>query len=56
MSDDLEDIRMRCVEVAAKFPNAHKDGQAAGVIEMAQKYEAYVLHQEEKKGALSFFS
>ena len=37
-----EEIRLRCLETAAKFPNSHVDGQAAGVIAAAHLYESYV--------------
>ena len=40
---DAPEIRLRLVEAAARFPVPHKDGFAAGVLEAAQKWEAYVL-------------
>jgi len=43
---DEQMIRMRCVEAAVKFPNAHSEGQAIGALEMAKLYEHFILHGE----------
>lgn len=42
---DLSDreIRLRCIEAAARAPILHKDGAAAGVLEVAQKWAGWVL-------------
>lgn len=40
--DSLE-IRLRCIEAAAKNPVPHKDGFAAGVKEAASLWAAWVM-------------
>ena len=37
------EVRMRCLEAAAKNPLPHKDGFAAGVLETAQVFANWVL-------------
>lgn len=37
-----EEIRLRCIEAAARNPQVHQGGYAAGVLEMAGAYEAFV--------------
>jgi hypothetical protein len=36
------EIRMRCLEAAAKNPLTHKDGFAAGILESAKLWAAWV--------------
>jgi hypothetical protein len=40
---DEREIRLRLIEAASRMPQSHKDGYAAGVLEMAAKWEQYVL-------------
>lgn len=39
--DDAE-IRLRCIEAAAKFPAVHPNGPAAGALETAQLWAEWV--------------
>lgn len=39
---DEREIRMRCIEAAARFPAVHQSGPAAGVLETAQAWERWV--------------
>jgi hypothetical protein len=44
MSEPTErEIRLRCIEAAAKSPIVHKDGPAAGVLAVAEAWSAWVL-------------
>lgn len=47
--DSLE-IRLRLVEAAAKNPLPHAQGFAAGVLETARTWEAYVQGAEKNPG------
>lgn len=40
---DEREIRLRCIEAAAKTPMVHAAGQAAGVLEVAKEWAAWVL-------------
>ncbi len=39
---NADEIRMRCIEAAAKAPIVHQNGPAAGVIAVAQAWEQYI--------------
>lgn len=39
-----QEVRLRCLEAAARNPTPHKDGYAAGVLEAAQQYTEFVTH------------
>jgi hypothetical protein len=48
---DEREIRLRLIEAAAKVPhNTHPAGVAAGVLETARAWEAFILRPEEKPG------
>lgn len=52
---DAIEVRTRCIEAAAKHPNAHPAGAAAGVVEMASLWCDWIfsgqgLAKEEKAG------
>jgi hypothetical protein len=50
-----EEIRVRLIEIAARTPNHHVDGHAAGVLEAAKVWEPWVLGEAkpaETKGKL----
>lgn len=38
-----DEIRVRLIEAASKFPNSHPDGFAAGVLSIAREWEAWVI-------------
>ena len=40
-----DEIRLRCIEAAARNPVPHVDGYAAGVVDAAAKYERFVVGQ-----------
>ena len=40
--NELLEARLRCLEAAAKNPTPHPQGYTAGVLEAAQKFEAWV--------------
>lgn len=40
---DEREIRLRCIEAAAKTPMVHTAGQAAGVLEVAKQWAAWAL-------------
>lgn len=42
---DEREIRMRCVEAAAKIAPAHRDGMAAGVREAASAWFDWITRQ-----------
>jgi len=42
---DEKEIRLRLIEAAAKCGNQHVDGHAAGVVEAASKWFAWVCLQ-----------
>lgn len=44
MNDDTE-VRLRCLEAAARNPFPHSGGMAVGVLEAAQKWSEWVLGQ-----------
>ena len=37
------EVRLRCIEAAAKTPTVHLGGQAQGVLEIAQAWADWVL-------------
>jgi predicted Ser/Thr protein kinase len=39
---DANEIRLRLIEAAAKFPTTHVDGYAAGVVDTAVRWLAWV--------------
>lgn len=39
---DQREIRMRCIEAAARNPYPHKDGVVAAVLEAAKNFEGFV--------------
>ena len=45
---DQAEIRLRLIEAAARNPTPHRDGFAAGVVEMAEKWEDYILKNSGK--------
>jgi hypothetical protein len=45
---DEREIRLRCIEAAAKSPNSHVGGFAAGVLEDAQKWAEWVVNPDAK--------
>lgn len=47
---DANEIRLRLVEAAAKNPLPHAEGFAAGVLETARAWEAYVQGAEKNSG------
>ena len=42
MENHLLEVRLRCLEVAAKAPVPHHEGYAAGILESAQRFEEWV--------------
>ncbi len=40
---DEREVRLRCIEAAAKTPMVHNDGPAAGVLSVAWAWAAWVL-------------
>jgi hypothetical protein len=46
------EIRLRCIEAAAKSPIVHKDGPAAGVLATAQEWSTWVTTGQQKQGTL----
>lgn len=38
-----QEIRLRCIEAAAKAPNSHTGGYAAGVLEQAQLWYNWIV-------------
>jgi hypothetical protein len=44
--DTVSEVRVRCIEAAAKFPQSHKDGYTAGVQEMAAEWAAWILAEQ----------
>jgi hypothetical protein len=49
---DEREIRLRCIEAAAKNPTPHKDGFAAGVLESAAAWNAWVISDEKARATL----
>ena len=50
---DEREIRLRCIEAAAKNPTPHTDGFAAGVLEAAKVWAEWILPvPAEKPGSL----
>lgn len=43
---DEREIRLRCIEAAAKAPMVHNDGPAAGVQAVAAQWAAWVLGED----------
>ena len=43
---DANEIRLRCIEAAAKTPAVHPQGHAAGVQETAAQWAAWVMGSE----------
>lgn len=41
------EVRLRCIEAAAKNPVPHKDGFAAGILEAAKLWEQWVYPQQQ---------
>jgi hypothetical protein len=41
-----EEIRLRCIEAAARTPTPHADGYTAGVLEAAKKYADWVTDEK----------
>lgn len=39
---DERELRMKCIEAAARNPLPHPDGYAAGILESAQAFYAWV--------------
>jgi hypothetical protein len=39
-----QEIRLRCLEAAARNPTPHADGYAAGAVAAAQKFYEFVTH------------
>lgn len=39
---DAVEIRMRCIEAATRTPLLHNDGPAAGALETAKKWAAWI--------------
>lgn len=48
---DEREVRLRCIEAAAKAPIVHANGPAAGVLETAQAWAAWVLAQPAAKAS-----
>lgn len=42
MTPSAEEVRLRCIEAAAKAPMTHEKGYAAAVLETAAAWEEYV--------------
>ena len=42
---DEREVRLRCIEAAAKTPTVHPAGHAAGVLATAESWAAWVLGQ-----------
>jgi len=42
---DAIEVKMRCIEAAARNPLPHSGGMAVGVLESAQKWSEWVLGQ-----------
>lgn len=40
---DATEVRLRCIEAAAKTPTVHLDGHATGVLEIAKMWAAWAL-------------
>lgn len=49
---DEREIRLRCIEAAAKNPVPHKDGFGAAVLEQAKQWSAWVLSEAGGKSTL----
>ena len=47
------EIRLRCIEAAAKAPIVHQDGPAAGVLETAQRWAAWAMHGDQPAGQVA---
>lgn len=47
---DKQEIRLRCIEAAARNPTPHPKGYAAGILEAAQEWEAWVGATQELAG------
>jgi hypothetical protein len=43
---DEREIRLRCIEAAAKNPTPHPEGYASGVLQSAQKWAGWVLENQ----------
>lgn len=48
---DTNEIRLRCVEAAAKAPMTHAEGYAKGVTETAAEWAAFILQGAESGAA-----
>jgi len=48
---DEREIRLRCIEAAAKSPIVHNNGPAAGVVEVAGQWAAFVLQDAKADAA-----
>lgn len=46
---DQAEIRMRCIEAAAKSPVPHRDGYSAGILEAAKLWEQWVREGQGQK-------
>lgn len=46
MADARAEARLRCIEAAARFPTAHPEGPAAGVLELAGKWAEWVFGEQ----------
>ena len=41
---DEREVRLRCIEAAAKTPMVHNEGHAAGVLAVAQQWAEWILN------------
>lgn len=47
---ELQEIRLRCIEAAARSPIVHKDGPAVGVREVASIWFNWIISGETAPG------
>lgn len=50
---DEREIRLRCIEAAAKAPNAHVGGYAAGVLEQAGTWFNWIVGADRPQATLT---
>lgn len=46
---DEREVRLRCIEAAAKAPIPHEQGYAAGMLAAAQSWAAWVLGEVKRE-------
>lgn len=45
-----QEVRLRCIEAAARFPQVHPDGPARGVLEAASLWFHWIISKEKDEG------